>query len=389
MNEKNEKLFKIFTSNNNVDYIYNLIVRNIITKYPEYQTILLKYIKEYKENMKEIQLFVFNDIKELKNSKKSNSNNSNNSNNVNENNSNNVNENNINEKIIELNKNTIIKFEYILYNDLLNKDLLNKSTVIPIDRKKIPDNISEIDTETERIELLELCSDNAIKFNGQYTFQYFINDIVNININKIYIKYNLYNINDYNNKFYLIEQQKIPIIIPIGMYNIDSLTKVITESINNTSKNRYQVYNNNNKNKICFKLQKNEKFKEQETFGLVFCKDLQEMLGFIKSEYYNSNVYIAEKFHDVEIFNNLYIKLYINGKELRKYKTSSKNFFYFESIDMTNCNGKKCNINLNGNPFEINNELNMEKITIQFDNSYTSVIKQDLDFKLLLEITTF
>ena len=110
-------------------------------------------------------------------------------------------------------------------------------------------------------------------------------------------------------------------------------------------------------------------------------------MGFEKEEYFNNNVYTAELYSDVNIFDELYVKIFINGKEIPRYSTSKKDFYYFETFDlnMDKCFSNKASFNLPINSFEITQDnLDIKDISIQLNNSYDYYINTPVSFKFML-----
>jgi hypothetical protein len=112
-------------------------------------------------------------------------------------------------------------------------------------------------------------------------------------------------------------------------------------------------------------------------------------LGFEKEEYFNNNIYTAELYSNVNIFDELYVKIFINDKEIPRYSTSKRDFFYFETfdLDMNNCFGNKARFDLPLNCFEITqNNLDIKDISIQLNNSYDYYINTPVSFKFMLTL---
>ena len=240
-------------------------------------------------------------------------------------------------------------------------------------------------------------SENAIYENGTYTFHVSLNNIKTVNLDKVKIKCNMYNISENNNKFYLIEQNKKTLVtIPIGYYEIDFLLKVISECMNNVSINKnkdyfYKVYNDEIKNKVCFccEVIDLERLTRPINFNLSFLhtKDevaLYDMLGFVKTDYLNNNFYIADKPSCLNLYDELYIKIFINKIELEKCNTSKKDFCYFESfdVDVSKYFGKTYIVELPNSQYYINNDVNMNTLSIKVYNSYDSCIRSPMWFKM-------
>ena len=248
-------------------------------------------------------------------------------------------------------------------------------------------------------------SKDAIFQDNKYHYQLNIKNVKSINLDSIKVLCNMYNISEYNNKLYLIEQNsKILITIPVGYYSIDQLLNITTTLFNNVSINKnkdykYNAYLNNVKNKIYFtcELNEKEKFKRNITFGISFSYDkypknkngtfsLQEIMGFNKTEYMNNTIYISENSPNTNIFQELYFKLYINNIELKKYNTSRDSFTYYECLDinMEKEFGKTLHFSYDYNPYDIyNKNFNIETISLEFRNSNMNYLNNQISFNTI------
>ena len=247
-----------------------------------------------------------------------------------------------------------------------------------------------------------LFSRHAVFENGKYHYRLDIKNVESINLDNIKILCNMYNINEYNNKMYLIEQNnKILITIPVGYYSIDQLLIVISTLFNNSSINKnkdYRFYANLNtiKNKIYLgcELNEREKFKRNVIFGISFSYDkypksnkcvcsLQEILGFEKAEYINNTTYVSENPPNTNIFQGLYVKLFLNNIELKKFNTSDEHFGYYECLDvnMEDNFGKTIQFPQDYNPYDIyNDNFHVETLSLQFCGNNMNVINTPIVF---------
>lgn len=440
MNSNNiaESFKHIFISQKNSGYLFDLISSKVTNSKPHLKNIFLDNINLYRENMIDIQQLIFKDFFNIIYNKSVSSGNLD-----------------LEDILIELNKITVSKFEFILSNDLINKfqqfsNQQKKEQFIKTPNNQMQQNIqssqkthnekSQQDTSKQdskqdvnikqqrnrqdnnrshnenysdsddnsdnssddvdyKMHYKEFFSENAIYEDGTYKFPFYLENIKSVNLDKIKIKCNFYNINEYNNKFYLIEQNnKTLITIPIGYYDTEFLLQVISECMNGASINKkkdyyYKVYNNAIKNKVCFcsELIHPDRMNRPITFTISFIENknksitsLQNLLGFNKNDYFNNNFYIAEDFPNVNIFDEIYIKLYINDQELYKYDSTNKNFYFFEciDIDMNKMFGKTLNLPFDNNPFYINNNnFKMNNVSIRLCNSYNSFIQTPVWFK--------
>jgi hypothetical protein len=212
----------------------------------------------------------------------------------------------------------------------------------------------------------------------------------------------MYNINEYNNKMYLIEQNnKILITIPVGYYSVDQLLIVMSTLFNNASINKnkdYKFYANLNtiKNKIYFgcELNDREKFKRNVVFGMSFIYEkypksnqrvssLHEILGFEKSEYINNTTYVTENPPNTCIFEDLYVKMFINDMELKKYNTSDSSFSYYQclNLNMGGDFGKMVRFSQEDHPYDIyNKDYTINSIGFEFYNSNMNIINTPVRF---------
>ena len=266
--------------------------------------------------------------------------------------------------------------------------------------------------ESQEIELStvfhHLFSKHAVVQSGRYNYRLNIENVGSINLDSINILYNMYNINEYNNKMYLIEQNnKVLITIPVGYYSIDQLLIVMSTLFNNASINKnkdYKFHSNLHKikNKIFFscELNEKEKFKRNVVFGMSFIYDkypkndqrvssLQEILGFEKSEYINNTTYVTENSPNICIFEDLYVKIFVNDIELKKYNTSDSSFSYYQCLNviMDNDFGKVMRFPQVYSPYDIYNEnYIINTISFEFYNSHMHIINTPIRFDTVLSI---
>jgi len=266
--------------------------------------------------------------------------------------------------------------------------------------------------ESQEIELStvfhHLFSKHAVVQSGRYNYRLNIENVGSINWDGINILYNMYNINEYNNKMYLIEQNnKVLITIPVGYYSIDQLLIVTSTLFNNASINKnkdYKFYSNLHKikNKIFFscELNEKEKFKRNVVFGMSFIYDkypkndqrvssLQEILGFEKSEYINNTTYVTENPPSICIFEDLYVKVFVNDIELKKYNTSDSSFSYYQCLNaiMDSDFGKVLRFPQGYSPYDIYNEnYIINTISFEFYNSHMNIINTPIRFDTVLSI---
>ena len=247
-----------------------------------------------------------------------------------------------------------------------------------------------------------LFSKHAIFQSGRYNYRLNIENATSINLDGINILYNMYNINEYNNKMYLIEQNnKVLITIPVGYYSIEQLLIVMSTLFNNVSINKNKDYKfyatlNKIKNKIFFgcELTEREKFKRNFIFGMSFIYDkypkndycvssLQDILGFEKSEYINNTTYVTENPPNTCIFEDLYVKVFVNDIELKKYNTSDSSFSYYQclNLNMDSDFGKVVRFSQDYYPYDIySKDYIINTISFEFYNSHMNIINIPMRF---------
>jgi hypothetical protein len=266
--------------------------------------------------------------------------------------------------------------------------------------------------ESQEIELStvfhHLFSKHAVVQSGRYNYGLNIENVESINLDSINILYNMYNINEYNNKMYLIEQNnKVLITIPVGYYSIDQLLIVMSTLFNNASINKnkdYKFHSNLHKikNKIFFscELNEKEKFKRNVVFGMSFIYDkypkndqrvssLQEILGFEKLEYINNTTYVTENPPNICIFEDLYVKVFVNDIELKKYNTSDSSFSYYQCLNVITDSdfGRVMRFPQGYSPYDIYNEnYIINTISFEFYNSHMNIINTPIRFDTVLSI---
>lgn len=290
-----------------------------------------------------------------------------------------------------------------------NKKLVNKYTITDDNGNLTNSNLLDADY---KINFINFFSDDAEFSNGKYSYNINISNLKSVYLESINLLYDMYNITNYNNKFYLLEEtHKHLITIPIGFYSIDKLLEIITKTINYVSINKnqdykYVFYKNKIKNKIYITCewiktsdhkQLQEKYKDKTVlnFGIIFISNnipkinysLNEILGFNNYEYLNNNVYISENVPIENIYQNIYFKIFINDKEIQRYYTTKQNFSYYDKItlDLHNIHGNKIIHKPNiTTPYDIEEEIEMNTITFQFNNSTIYNLTNFLNFDITI-----
>ena len=433
------KSFKnVFISQKNSGYLFELIITKILQNNAHYKKYVINHIDIYKSNIIDLQSFIFEDnfanvYNEMKSTESVD----------------------LEQILILLNQITIVRFENLILDDLYKKHQSHITEQID-DKVESSDVRSERErTERERTERIReseareseareseareseareskiscdlknvekyesqeielstvfhhLFSKHAVVQSGRYNYRLNIENVGSINLDSINILYNMYNINEYNNKMYLVEQNnKVLITIPVGYYSIDQLLIVMSTLFNNASINKnkdYKFHSNLHKikNKIFFscELNEKEKFKRNVVFGMSFIYDkypkneqrvssLQEILGFEKSEYINNTTYVTENPPNICIFEDLYVKVFVNDIELKKYNTSDSSFSYYQCLNIITDSdfGRVMRFPQGYSPYDIYNEnYIINTISFEFYNSHMNIINTPIRFDTVLSI---
>ena len=424
----------VFISPNNSNYLFNII----INKLNQRNIHVTENLELYKQNFLELQSMIYND----------------NFVNIYNDHFNKNQSVNLEDVLIKLNQIAVTKFEFILSQNYIQKNYLqqiqqneqkqnvliennkknnyksNKKNHVMVKKDKDTNTLERgiiekkdkntiTENNTTKINFINFFSDDANFINNKYEYDIKIENLKSIYLESINLLYDMYNITNYNNKFYLLEgSHKHLITIPIGFYVIDKLLDIITKSINFVSINKnndykFLIYKNKIKNKVYITcdwiksindkdIKRQEKDKSVLDFGIIFVSNntsqnnysLCEILGFDKNEYLNNNMYIGEKSPIENIYQNIYFKLFINDIEIERYYTTKETFTYYDKINFnlqSNYGNKICHIpNLN-TPYDIDEELEMNKISFQFNNSIDYIINLPLNFDIVMgfEYITF
>ncbi len=453
MNDILDRFKNVFISQKNSGYLFNIIINKVNQKHNNFKQIINDNMDLYKSNFIDVQNLIFNDYYNgLVRSKIS------------------AHSVNLEDVLIQLNQTAVNKFEYIITQDLIRKNYMhqiqqvqdvqlpneeyggndnennklkhrekksksksksksknqnveNKNTEnrnaknrntenknaenLNMENKITEDKI----TEDKKTNFINFFSDDGEMIDDKYNYNIKISNLKSIYLESINLLYDMYNITDINNKFYLFEKtNKNLITIPIGFYHIDKLLEIITKMINMTSINqnkdyRYIVYRNKIKNRIyinCDWVKTNvildDKTKDKTflNFGIVFVSNnkqnkinysLNAILGFNKTEYLNNNMYIGENIPIDNIYQNVYFKIFINGKEIERYYTTKQTFSYYDKIYLNtndihgNIIDHKPNLLL---PYDIEEDIDLNTISFQFNNNPDYPIHLPLNFNIVI-----
>ena len=237
-------------------------------------------------------------------------------------------------------------------------------------------------------------SNDSYKRNKRYMYNIDIPKLRGIDLQSIYLKCDMYNIDESNNKFYIIEQNtKTLVTLPIGYYSIHNLTECMTKFLNlsSTNKNKdytYKIFLNILKNRVCFTINNNSNI--APNFSILFIENeynynLQKILGFDKIIYSNSSIYIAEDSPNTNIFEKIYVQIFLNDIPLNKYETTKKNFCYYDMLhlDMEKDCGKWLTFSSENNQYDIDKDFDLQSIGFLFNNS-SEYSLHDLKFEVII-----
>lgn len=302
--------------------------------------------------------------------------------------------NDLEEFLVSLNKLTINKFELLLEQKgvfAINEDLLSTNTESPkiVEQQNDTDGQGEENTSitddapsAREIKYYHFFSKDASLKNGRYTFPINMQKLNSICMTSFDLECNIYNINETNNRLTIEERgKKIVVAVPLGCYNISELLDCLEKCIEqNTQLHlQYKFVLDRFKNKVCISSE------PSGTFNVFFTEhesmpcSLNEILGFKKKEYINNSKYIAENHHTCNILENVFVKLFLNDKEVCKHHTTN-GFTYFQmfQIDL-NCHfGNTFKAKLPYEPFDIDEDINLNTVSFELyvkrDMLYTRAI---------------
>lgn len=280
--------------------------------------------------------------------------------------------------------------------DALNNTSINMTIAKPSPKKNFSTKFVQTDSDDNNIHSYYqhfYSSDASIQGSGKYTFLYVSQKVKNIGLSSFKLNCNLYNITESNNKFFIHENNhKITITIPIGYYDINTLLNILSIHLNNASINNniYVVYKDSIKNKICIecKDQNNEPY----IFNITFLDNqkhisLKSLLGFEHVEYINNDKYVSENHPIYNLYDDIYLKLYINDNPIVRYTTTKSNFAYYQSfhIDMDSYYGKNYYfINHTPEIFDIPDNITISEISVELWTSHSQLLKHFINFEFVL-----
>jgi hypothetical protein len=304
----------------------------------------------------------------------------------------------LNNKIDEKNRKIIKKNEK--RNMLVQTDnivqLENKVSIENTNTSNITNKSNEINIKNNKnneiMTSYHLISNDSYFENGTYKFKVECDKIKSINLIRFWMQCNMYNINEYNNKFYIYENDyKITINIPIGYYKIEELVNTIEILMNKFSINKlkYKVFRDQFKNKVFFTC-----FTRDDiplNFILMFenqnlYTSLNKILGFKLLEYSGNNIYVSENHVQENIFDNIYLRLFLDDKEVCKYIMSNGSS-YFECFNLNYGNyfGKGFDIkNEDMDAFDMFENINCNEISIELVDIEGKLLLKPIEFHIVI-----
>jgi hypothetical protein len=310
---------------------------------------------------------------------------------------------NLEESLLVLNKLSIEKLEYVVNTtspppQSVWTNQTNQSPPIEQSVTQQPpteQSVTQLSQDPEQAHFHHFFSKDAQLLSGKYIFKFDMDNINSLALTSFKLDCNIYNITELNNKFSVFENGDIfTVSIPFGYYNLDVLLTTISDLLNNESPNKYTyiLKRNKIKNKVYIECTSNNMM--PCSFNIMFedtrefsSYSLQEILGFSQNEYNNNNLYVSENHPIDNIFDQFFIKLFINEKEISRFSSTSPNFSYFHSfhVDMNNFFGKTFYLqNSFNDSFDILEDVSSSEISIELWNSQTHILTRFVDFELVM-----
>jgi hypothetical protein len=168
----------------------------------------------------------------------------------------------------------------------------------------------------------------------------------------------------------------------------------MADLLNNQSLNKwtYSLKRNQVKNKVYIECSSkdlpyinfNIQFEDTTEFSSY---SLREILGFAKNEYSNNNLYVSENHPIDNVFDQFFLKLFLNDKEISRFTSTNPNFSYFHSfhVDMNTCFGKTFFLqNSFYDSFDILEDVSVDEISFELWNSQNHILSRFVDFEMVL-----
>jgi len=308
---------------------------------------------------------------------------------------------NLEESLIVLNKMSIEKLEFIANKSIEKPQQLSPPQQLPPPPQlpppqQLPPPPPQVSPPQPQLaHYHHFFSNDAQLSSGKYTFKFDIDNINSLSLTSIRLDCNIYNITELNNKFSVFENGDIITInIPFGYYTVDVLLKTMADLLNNQSTNKwtYSLKRNLVKNKVYIECSSkdlpyinfNIQFEDTTEFSSY---SLREILGFAQNEYSNNNLYVSENHPIDNVFDQFFLKLFLNDKEISRFTSTNPNFSYFHSfhVDMNACFGKTFFLqNSFYDSFDILEDVSVDEISFELWNSQNHILSRFVDFEMVL-----
>jgi hypothetical protein len=315
--------------------------------------------------------------------------------------------NNIHQILIQLQNEIYDDLFYKIYSSLQQQNKLNledllltlNSITITQLESLLHRTIHSTNNEISKFKVyknLHLFSNNSSLSAGQYIFKTSFTNVESINLLNFNINcHNIYNITESNNIFHIVEKQyKFQVTIPIGYYSIHELLVTLSSLVTNVSKHKVNYIFSYDKYKNKISIQSVDQSAKQSPFNIIFHDNnidipLSKILGFSHLEYNNSTIFVAETHPIHNIFDDLYIKIYINNNELQKTFTSNENSFtYFEffHLNLNESFSSKQFYNINNPAYQLENISDIQSIAIEIWNSTSHCYTRFINFDIVIQL---
>lgn len=255
-----------------------------------------------------------------------------------------------------------------------------QNNYVQTDMTEVTERTELTDSVPRELKNLHLFSRHASLKKGIYTFNISnlytnTNTVPKIKAVKI-TSFNinskcLYNLNETNNMLTIIhsnQTQKADITLPIGAYDFDGLINCINGYLSEYS---ITFTHNNVKNRIFIK------HKNGSPFSIYFTQGLSNVMGFAKRDYSNNDLYVGEKEPCTNVYQNIYLRLYLNDKEIPRVKTSLPGFSYFHD---SHTDGNSADT------FEIYDDIDANTISVSLWDTQHELITRSCAFDIVVQL---
>jgi hypothetical protein len=302
-----------------------------------------------------------------------------------------VSDGNISSSLDAINNLTINKLLVLInqHAERISKQTEQKMAMTTSSETKQITNNALVDANTA-LQHLHAFSQHANFQGGRYTFDVSPEQsFSSIFMQKVVISSKNYNVNEFNNRFKLTEriggEHTTEIALPVGCYSLPLLLKQIGTSLTSLSpsKSKYIVEHNSVKNKVSFLCVKDGR---AVPFSLHFdaeneCSGLNAMLGFRKFHYHGNSAYVGEQQPMIDLYKNIYVRLFIDEKEVPRILTTNKSMCYF--YEYSNSNNTATH---DTSEYMLNEPIHAKSLAVEFLDVNLRPIIKVLDFNILFTI---